>query len=70
MIAIAPTIRPPAPRPCMARNAISWSMFCDSPASAEPIRKITIDDHEHRPRRPYRSPSLPQIGVDAAAASA
>jgi hypothetical protein len=69
MIAIAPTISPPAPRPWMARNPISWSMFWDSPASTEPIRKRTIADM-NMPLRPYRSPSFPQIGVAAAVASA
>jgi len=69
MIAMAPTISPPAPSPCRARNPMSSFMFCEIPDSAEPIRKITID-HMYMPRLPYRSPSLPQIGVDAAVASA
>ena len=38
----APTNRPPPPRPCSARKAMSWAIDCDSPHSAEPIRKITI----------------------------
>ncbi len=42
MVANTPTIRPPAPSPCSARNAISWSIECASPDSAEPTRKITI----------------------------
>ena len=36
------TIRPPAPSPCSARNAISSAIDWESPQSAEPIRKITI----------------------------
>lgn len=43
MIAMTPTIRPPAPSPCTARNAISWLMSWAIPLSADPIRKITIE---------------------------
>lgn len=42
MIAIAIAMSPPAPIPCTARNAISCAMFCDSPDSSDPIRKIVI----------------------------
>ena len=42
MTAIVVTIRPPPPIPWSARNAISSPMFCASPHSAEPIRKMTI----------------------------
>ena len=35
-------IKPPAPRPCSARVAISCSMFCEAPASIDPNRKVTI----------------------------
>ena len=42
MIAWAPTISPPAPIPCSARNPISSAMSCDSPDSADPTRKITM----------------------------
>ena len=72
MIAITFTIRPPAPSPCNARNAISSAMpSCvppnsDDPAaphSAEPTRKITIEVRKMA-LRPYRSPIFPQIGVD------
>ena len=42
MMAWAPTMSPPAPTPCTARNAISSTMFCDSPESIEPTRKMTI----------------------------
>ena len=34
------TIRPPAPRPCSARNAISCAIDCARPQSTEPTRKI------------------------------
>jgi hypothetical protein len=64
MIDSTPTIRPPAPRPCTARKATSSPMFCDIPASAEPARNTTTDETKVM-RRPKRSPSLPQIGVDA-----
>ncbi len=67
MIAMTPTIRPPAPRPCTARKPISSPMFCAMPLSAEPIRKITMDVM-NVPLRPYMSPSLPQTGVAAAVA--
>ena len=72
MIAITPTIRPPAPRPCTARNAISSTIPLplppssaepDIPQSADPIRKMTTEVRKIA-LRPYRSPSLPQIGVE------
>ena len=62
MVAITPTIRPPAPSPCSARNKISWSIVCERPDSADPIRKITIAVISQR-LRPYWSPSLPYSGV-------
>src|SRR5215471_2473703 len=62
MVAIAPVSKPPAPRPCSARNAMSWSIECARPDSAEPIRKMTIAVMSQR-LRPYRSPSLPYNGV-------
>ncbi len=68
MVARAPTMRPPAPRPWMARNAMSWSMEWARPDSAEPIRKITIAIISSR-LRPYRSPSLPYSGVVTVEAS-
>jgi hypothetical protein len=43
MIAIAPTINPPAPRPCTPRKPISSPMFWDNPVSADPARNATID---------------------------
>ena len=67
MIAMTPTIRPPAPRPWTARKPISCPMSWAMPDSAEPIRKITMDVRK-TPLRPYMSPSLPQIGVEAAVA--
>ena len=42
-------------------------MFWAMPLSAEPIRKSTIEVMK-TPLRPYMSPSLPQIGVEAAVA--
>src|SRR5262245_3329338 len=63
MIAIAPTTRPPAPRPCKARNPINSVMLCAAPDSAEPARKTTIDVTK-MPFRPYMSPILPQSGVE------
>ncbi len=68
MIAMTPTIRPPAPRPWTARKPMSCPMSCAMPLSAEPIRKITIE-LMNAPLRPYMSPTLPQIGVEAAVAS-
>ncbi len=67
MIAMTPTIRPPAPRPWIARNPISWPMSWAIPLSTEPIRKTTMDVRK-TPLRPYMSPSLPQMGVEAAVA--
>src|SRR5215470_12908021 len=43
-------------------------MVWDSPASAEPIRKMTIEASKNV-LRPYRSPSLPHSGVDTVDAS-
>ena len=68
MIACAPTIRPPAPRPWIARNAISSPIVWLSPESSEPARKITIAAR-NTGLRPYMSPSLPYSGVDAVDAS-
>ena len=39
--AVAVTIRPPAPMPCTARNAIIIDMFCDRPQKNEPTMKIS-----------------------------
>ena len=36
------TMRPPPPRPCRPRNAMSWPMLPLRPQSADPIRKSTI----------------------------
>ena len=68
MIACAPTIRPPAPRPCTARKAISSPIDWLMPDSSEPTRKIRIAARKTG-LRPYMSPSLPYIGVDAVVAS-
>ena len=42
MIVIASAINPPAPAPWMPLNTMSSGMFCASPESIEPTRKITI----------------------------
>ncbi len=72
MIAIAPTSRPPAPRPCSARKAISSAMPLlappsiaepDMPDSAEPTGRSTIEVMKTF-LRPYRSPILPHSGVE------
>ena len=52
----------------MPRVTISWVMFCDSPASNEPTRNMTIAKRKTG-RRPYRSAILPYSGVDAVEAS-
>ncbi len=67
MIAMTPTIRPPAPSPWTARKAMSSFIDCDRPDNAEPTRKSTIEVMK-MPLRPYMSPSLPQIGVEVAVA--
>ena len=56
--AIATTMSPPAPSPCIARNPISSAMFWLIPHSAEPTRKMTIATWR-TPLRPYRSPNFP-----------
>lgn len=66
-MAIAPTISPPAPRPWIARNAMSWSMVCERPERADPIRKSTMAIISQR-LRPYWSPSLPYSSVVTVAA--
>ena len=67
-MACAPTIRPPAPRPWTARNAISSNIDWLRPDRIEPIRKITIAAWK-KIFRPYWSPSLPHSGVDTVVAS-
>ena len=42
MMAMARAMSPPAPRPCTARKAISMVMFWASPASIDPMRKMTM----------------------------
>ena len=56
--AMAPTMRPPAPRPWSVRKIISSAMDVDRPDSAEPMRKTTIEKMNSF-LRPYMSPSLP-----------
>jgi hypothetical protein len=41
--AVAVTVSPPAPRPWIARAAISHSMLCAAPLRAEPAMNATID---------------------------
>ncbi len=67
-IVCAPTISPPPPMPWMARNMISSVIVLESPASTDPIRKITIAAWK-KIFRPYRSPSFPHSGVDTVEAS-
>src|SRR5436305_1063369 len=62
----ASDIRPPPPRPWMARKAISCSMLCEKPASREPAMNVMMAIWKSR-RRPYRSEILPHSGVDAGA---
>ena len=64
----APTMSPPPPMPCSARKMISSVIVWDSPASTDPIRKMTIAAWKNI-FRPYRSPSLPQSGVETVEAS-
>ena len=52
----------------MARKAMSSIIDVLRPASAEPIRKITIAAWK-KDLRPYRSPSLPHRGVETVDAS-
>ena len=68
MIACAPTIKPPAPIPCSARKPISCPIDCESPASIEPTRKITIAARKTG-FRPRMSPSFPYSGVEIVDAS-
>src|ERR1700722_217687 len=68
MIAKASESRPPPPIPCRPRKAISSKMFLESPQSALAIRNSTMASWNSR-LRPYRSPALPQIGVEAVLAS-
>ncbi len=42
MVAIASAIRPPPPRPWIARKPISSSMLCDQPDSNEPTMNVMI----------------------------
>ena len=67
-MAWAPTMSPPAPSPCTARNAMSSNIDWLSPDRIEPIRKITIAAWK-KIFRPYWSPSLPHSGVDTVVAS-
>ena len=68
MIAWAPTMRPPAPIPCSARNPISWSIDWLRPANIDPARKIRIAAR-NTGLRPTMSPILPYSGVETVEAS-
>ncbi len=64
----APTMSPPPPMPWMARKMISSVIVWDSPASTDPIRKITMAAWKNI-FLPYRSPSFPHSGVETVEAS-
>ncbi len=64
----ARAVRPPAPRPCTTRKAISIPVFCDRPAAAEPTMKMTRESCTSSFLL-VRSASLPQIGVETVVAS-
>ena len=66
--AVAVTVSPPAPSPWIARAAISHSIDCAAPLSAEPITNTTIDTWKTI-LRPNRSPSLPTTAVITVSAS-
>ncbi|CAM5378163.1 hypothetical protein SRIMM317S_06199 [Streptomyces rimosus subsp. rimosus] len=61
-------ISPPPPSPCTARKAMSCSIDCAAPHSAEPSRKVAT-----APRKTFLAPresqSLPYRGSAAVAAS-
>lgn len=62
------TIRPPAPMPCNARQAISSVMFVASPHRKEPVMKMIADTWKTT-LRPNRSPNLPTSTVATVSAS-
>ncbi len=64
MIACDRAMSPPTPRPMAARKPTSWAMFWANPEASEESRKIAIAPWNIT-LRPYRSESLPQIGVEA-----
>src|SRR3954471_13588218 len=65
-MAMASVIRPPAPSPWRARNAISSPSVWATPLSAEPARKTTIAAW-NRGLRPWRSLTRPQMGIETVA---
>ncbi len=67
-MACVPTMRPPPPSPCSARNPMSWTMVWLSPEQTDPARKIKMAAWK-KTFRPYWSPSFPHSGVDTVAAS-
>ena len=52
------TINPPAPRPWMARKAMSCVIDWDIPASTDPIKKVTMANW-NTIFRPYMSDTFP-----------
>jgi hypothetical protein len=66
--AIAVTIRPPAPMPCTARQAISSVMLVARPHRNEPVMN-TIAETWKTTLRPNRSPNLPTSTVATVSAS-
>lgn len=66
--AIAVTSRPPAPMPCIPRQAISIVMFVAGPHRNEPVMKM-ITDAWKTTLRPKRSPNLPTSTVATVSAS-
>ena len=68
MMIWASGMKPPEPRPWIARNTISWNMLCAKPHSTEPTRKV-IKAVKIIGRRPYWSASLPYSGMVAVEAS-
>ncbi len=68
MTTMVTLISPPPPSPCTARKAISWSMSCAAPQSAEPSRKVATAPRKTR-FAPRESQSLPYRGSAAVAAS-
>ncbi len=58
MIASGSDIRPPAPRPCSARNPASMSIEVENDAASDPRMKMPIAVRNSG-RRPKMSESLP-----------
>ena len=63
MIASGIDMRPPAPRPWMARKTASSTIDVENVARIEPMMKMTIA-MMNSGRRPKMSDSLPYSGVE------